>query len=103
MTGLESFNKTVEKAEPGDQLGLLLRGLNSKDVKRGFILVPAEHNHKITDKAKAQLYVLKPEEGGSKFPIASYYHERLFSLTWDTEVVINVINGDFIMPGEYGE
>lgn len=66
VTGLETFHKTVEKAEPGDQLGILLRGLNTKDARRGIVLVPAENKHQITDRVKAQLYVLKPEEGGSK-------------------------------------
>ncbi|KAI6190524.1 Elongation factor Tu, mitochondrial [Aphelenchoides bicaudatus] len=103
VTGLETFHKTVEKAEPGDQLGILLRGLNSKDARRGVVLVPADSKHKITDKVKAQLYVLKPEEGGSKVPIATFFHEHVFSLTWDTGAVVHVLGKDFIMPGEHGE
>lgn len=54
-SGLESFHKTVDQAEPGDQLGVLLRGLGPKDVRRGTVLVPQGHNHKATDKAKAQV------------------------------------------------
>jgi len=103
VTGLETFRKTVEKAEPGDQLGVLLRGLNSKDVRRGVVLVPAEHKHPFTDKVKAQLYVLKPEEGGSKVPIANHFTEHVFSMTWDCGSTIKVIGKDFIMPGEHGE
>lgn len=103
VTGLETFHKTVEKAEPGDQLGILLRGLSSKDARRGVVLIPAENKHKITDKVKAQLYVLKPEEGGSKVPIANYFTEHVFSLTWDIGAIVNVIGKDFIMPGEHGE
>lgn len=103
ITGLESFNKVIEKAEPGDQLGILLRGLNSKYVRRGCVLIRTEMDNAITDKARAQLYVLKPEEGGLKFPIASYYEERVYSLTWDCESVVKIMDKDFIMPGEYGE
>jgi len=103
VTGIETFHKTVEKAEPGDQLGVLLRGLASKDARRGMVLVPAENKHQITDKAKAQLYVLKPEEGGSKIPIANYFQEHVFSLTWDNGAVIKIVGKDFIMPGEHGE
>jgi elongation factor Tu len=101
--GLESFHKTVESAEPGDQLGILLRGLGPKDVRRGCILVPQGHKHTITDKVKAQLYVLKPEEGGSKMPLANYFQEHVFSLTWDTGAVIKILGKDFIMPGEHAE
>lgn len=103
ITGLETFHKTVEKAEPGDQLGILLRGLTSKDARRGIVLVPAENKHQITDKVKAQLYVLKPEEGGSKFPIANYFQEHVFSLTWDNGATVKIVDKDFIMPGEHGE
>ncbi|PAV83255.1 hypothetical protein WR25_19808 isoform A [Diploscapter pachys] len=103
ITGLESFHKTVDQAEPGDQLGVLLRGLGPKDVRRGTVLVPQGHNHKATDKAKAQLYVLKHEEGGGKTPLANYFSEHVFSLTWDIGAVIKITGKDFIMPGEAAE
>uniref|UniRef100_A0A0N4ZFG8 Elongation factor Tu, mitochondrial n=1 Tax=Parastrongyloides trichosuri TaxID=131310 RepID=A0A0N4ZFG8_PARTI len=103
ISGLESFRKTVDVAEPGDQLGILLRGLGPKDVKRGCVLVPQGHKHKITDKVKAQLYVLKPEEGGTKLPIANYFSEHVFSLTWDNGAVVKILGKDFIMPGEHAE
>ncbi|CAJ0942717.1 unnamed protein product, partial [Mesorhabditis belari] len=103
ISGLESFHKTVEQAFPGDQLGVLLRGLGPKDVRRGCCLLPAGHKHKPTDKVKAQLYVLKSSEGGGKLPIANYFNEHLFSLTWDTGALVKIIGKDFIMPGESGE
>uniref|UniRef100_A0AC35TVC6 Elongation factor Tu, mitochondrial n=1 Tax=Rhabditophanes sp. KR3021 TaxID=114890 RepID=A0AC35TVC6_9BILA len=103
IAGLESFRKTVEVAEPGDQLGVLLRGLGPKDVKRGCVLVPQGHKHVTTDKVKAQLYVLKPEEGGGKVPIANYFSEHVFSLTWDNGAMVKILNKDFIMPGENAE
>uniref|UniRef100_A0A915AT06 Elongation factor Tu, mitochondrial n=1 Tax=Parascaris univalens TaxID=6257 RepID=A0A915AT06_PARUN len=103
ISGLESFKKTVDIAEPGDQLGILLRGIDSKTVKRGCVLVPQGHKHIATDKADAQLYVLKPEEGGGKTPIANYFTEHVFSLTWDCGAMLKIKGKDFIMPGEVGE
>jgi len=93
----------VDRAEPGDQLGILLRGLGPKDVRRGIVLLPDGHKHPITDKAIGQIYVLKPDEGGAKMPLGNYFTEHMFSLTWDTIVMIKVIGKDFIMPGELGE
>ncbi|GMR41535.1 hypothetical protein PMAYCL1PPCAC_11730 [Pristionchus mayeri] len=103
ISGLESFRKTVDVAEPGDQLGVLLRGLGPKDVRRGCVLLPQGHKHTVTDKVKAQLYVLKAEEGGSKTPIANYFQEHLFSLTWDAGAMMKIKDKDFIMPGEAAE
>ncbi|KAL6725498.1 hypothetical protein Aduo_007547 [Ancylostoma duodenale] len=103
ISGLESFRKTVEQAEPGDQLGVLLRGLGPKDVRRGCVLLPQGHKHKVTDKVKAQLYVLKPNEGGSKVPIANYFTEHVFSLTWDASALLKINGKDFVMPGEAAE
>ncbi|KAI6178542.1 Translation elongation factor Tu [Aphelenchoides besseyi] len=103
VSGIETFHKTVEKAEPGDQLGVLLRNAPPKAVRRGTILVPADKAPEITDKVKAQLYVLKPDEGGSKVPIGNYFQEHVFSLTWDISGLVKVIGRDFIMPGENAE
>ncbi len=56
--GIESFHKTIDKAQPGDQLGILLRGLDSKDVRRGDVLLLAGSKHFATDRAIAQVYIL---------------------------------------------
>uniref|UniRef100_A0A1I8B4T9 Elongation factor Tu, mitochondrial n=1 Tax=Meloidogyne hapla TaxID=6305 RepID=A0A1I8B4T9_MELHA len=105
VNGLETFCKTVDKGEPGDQLGILLRDLQPKDVKRGCVLLPQGHKHLITDRVRAQVYVLRPEEGGSKVPIANYFIEQIFSLTWNCVGNIRILdkNKDFIMPGEHAE
>ncbi|CAK5094693.1 unnamed protein product [Meloidogyne enterolobii] len=63
VNGLETFCKTVDKGEPGDQLGILLRGVEPKDLKRGCVLLPQGHKHLLTDRVRAQIYVLRPEEG----------------------------------------
>ncbi|CAI5445248.1 unnamed protein product [Caenorhabditis angaria] len=103
ISGLESFRKTVDRAEPGDQLGVLLRGLGPKDVKRGCVLLPKGHKHVATDAVKAQLYVLKESEEGGKTPIANYFSEHVFSLTWDSGALVKIVGKDFIMPGESAE
>ena len=100
---MEIFHKTVELAQSGDHVGLLLRGVEPRVARRGVVVTHADNKPKITDRVKAQLYVLKPEEGGSKVPIASNFHEHVFSLTWDTSATIDVTGKDFIMPGENGE
>ncbi|VDK71250.1 unnamed protein product [Litomosoides sigmodontis] len=103
VSSLETFRKSLDVAEPGDQLGILLRGVESKAVRRGSVLLPQDHKHVPTDKVEAQLYILKPEEGGAKTPIANYFTEHLFSLTWDCGAMIKIKGKDFIMPGEVGE
>lgn len=105
ISGLESFRKTVDVAQPGDQLGILLRNVPAKTLRRGCVVVPAgtDATKNFTDKVKAQLYVLKKEEGGSKVPIANYVHQHIFSLTWDNNAVLKIEGKDFIMPGENAE
>lgn len=103
ISSLETFKKSLDVAEPGDQLGILLRGVESKAVRRGNVLLPQGHNHVPTDKVDAQLYILKSEEGGAKTPVANYFVEHLFSLTWDCAAVIKIKGKDFIMPGEVAE
>lgn len=59
----------------------------------------------LTDKVRAQLYLLKPEEGGAKTPIASFFQEHIYSLTWNHIARVEIIDKDkdFIMPGEHAE
>ncbi|KAF7639536.1 hypothetical protein Mgra_00000865 [Meloidogyne graminicola] len=105
VQGLETFCKTVDKGEPGDQLGILLRDVGPKDIKRGCVLLPQGHKHLITDRVRAQIYVLRPEEGGTKIPIANYFAENIFSMTWNCVGNIKIVDKDkdFIMPGEHAE
>lgn len=53
--------------------------------------------------SRLQLYVLKPNEGGSKIPIANYFTEHVFSLTWDASALLKIQGKDFVMPGEAAE
>ncbi|KAL3111653.1 hypothetical protein niasHT_013764 [Heterodera trifolii] len=100
IAGLETFRKTVDQAEPGDQLGVLLKGLGPKDVRRGSVLIKQGRDTHFTDKVRAQIYLLKPEEGGSNKPLAHMFKEHMFSLTWDSAVTIMLQGRDFVMPGE---
>jgi translation elongation factor EF-1alpha len=52
------FHKTVDRSEPGDQLGLLLRGLDTKMIRRGCVIVPQNHNYTVTDKVMAQVLLI---------------------------------------------
>lgn len=115
--GVESFHKTVDIGEPGDQLGLLLRGIDAKDklVKRGCVIIPKNSKIFPTDRFKAQvliyyylfftfkLYLLKPDEGGRKMPLASYFSQLVYSLTFDCGSMVKIIGKDFLIPGEHGE
>lgn len=58
-SGLETFKKTVDVAQPGDNLGILLRGVDAKAVRRGMVLLPQSHKHAITDKVEAQVCNIK--------------------------------------------
>ncbi|KAI1725284.1 elongation factor tu GTP binding domain-containing protein [Ditylenchus destructor] len=103
VSSIETFHKTVDIAHPGDQLGILLRNVAAKDVKRGVVVLPENHKHLISDKVKAQLYLLTPQEGGTRMPLANYFYEHVFSLTWDGPALVTITGKDFIMPGEHGE
>ena len=103
VTGVEMFKKTVEVAQPGDQLGLLLRGIDRGEVKRGSVVIAASNDAKPRDRFKGQLYLLTEAEGGLGRPLASYHMQEIFSLTWNTQSFVELQDKDLIMPGEAGE
>ena len=78
--GIEIFNKSLEQGEAGDQLGALLRGIKRKDICRGMVLCQpgtmTPHS-----KFKAQVYVLKKEEGGRHTPFITRYKSLMFTRT----------------------
>jgi elongation factor Tu len=83
-TGIEMFRKTLDEAEAGDNVGVLLRGIDRKDVERGQVLAKPGSIHPHT-KFKAQVYVLKEEEGGrkQKNPFFSGYRPQFYFRTTD--------------------
>ncbi|XP_059204853.1 elongation factor Tu, mitochondrial [Centropristis striata] len=100
VTGVEMFHKSLDRAEAGDNLGALIRGLKREDVRRGMVMCKpgAIQPHQ---KIKAQVYILSKEEGGRHKPFVSNFMPVMFSLTWDMSCRITLPEGkEMVMPGE---
>jgi elongation factor Tu len=100
VTGVEMFNKTLDEGLAGDNVGCLLRGIERKDVERGQVLaVPGSINpHK---KFKAQVYVLKKEEGGRHTPFFPGYRPQFYIRTTDvTGEIILPKDVEMVIPGD---
>ncbi|XP_028267655.1 elongation factor Tu, mitochondrial [Parambassis ranga] len=100
VTGVEMFHKSLDRAEAGDNLGALVRGLKREDVRRGMVMCKPG-SIKPHQKVKAQVYVLSKEEGGRHKPFLNNFMPVMFSLTWDMACRIS-LSGDkeMVMPGE---
>ena len=100
ITGVEMFRKTMDQAEAGDNIGLLLRGIDKDQVRRGQVVaVPGS----ITPhtKFKAEIYVLTKEEGGRHTPIFTGYRPQFYFRTTDVTGTINLPEGvEMVMPGD---
>ncbi|XP_050190551.1 elongation factor Tu, mitochondrial, partial [Myiozetetes cayanensis] len=100
VTGIEMFHKSLDRAEAGDNLGALLRGLRREDVRRGMVLAQPG-TLRPQQKVEAQVYVLSPQEGGRHKPFVSNFTPVMFSYTWDIACrVILPPNKELVMPGE---
>ena len=100
ITGVEMFRKTLPEGEAGDNVGLLLRGIDKDEVKRGMVVV---HPGVITphDHFKASVYVLKKEEGGRHTPFGNRYRPQFYLRTMDCTGEITLPEGvDMVMPGD---
>ena len=100
ITGVEMFRKTLPEGEAGDNVGLLLRGIDKDEVKRGMVVV---HPGVITphDHLKASIYVLKKEEGGRHTPFGNRYRPQFYLRTMDCTGEITLPEGvDMVMPGD---
>jgi elongation factor Tu len=100
ITGVEMFRKTLPEGEAGDNVGLLLRGIDKEEVKRGMVVV---HPGVITphDHFKASIYVLKKEEGGRHTPFGNRYRPQFYLRTMDCTGEITLPEGvDMVMPGD---
>ncbi|XP_003744882.1 uncharacterized protein LOC100898426 [Galendromus occidentalis] len=102
ITGIETFHKILEKAEAGDQLGALIRGIKRDELRRGMAIVApgsvAQHDH-----FTAQIYILKKEEGGKNRPILKNYQPQVYSKTWDCSGRCTLVDKEMLMPGEDGK
>ena len=100
VTGVEMFRKILEEGEAGDNVGLLLRGIDKNEIKRGMVLChPGQikpHKH-----FKASIYVLKKEEGGRHTPFGNKYRPQFYLRTMDCTGEITLPEGvEMVMPGD---
>ena len=100
VTGLEMFRKTLDYAEAGDNVGVLLRGINKEDVQRGQVLAVPGSIHPHTNFV-GQVYVLKKEEGGRHTPFFNGYRPQFYFRTTDVTGTIELPAGtEMVMPGD---
>ena len=100
VTGVEMFQKILEEGEAGDNAGLLLRGVEKEDLKRGVVLA-AKGSITPHTKFKAEVYVLKKEEGGRHTPFFKNYRPQFYFRTTDVTGVVSLPDGtEMVMPGD---
>ncbi len=100
ITGIEMFNKLLDEGEAGDNVGLLLRGIDKKSVERGQVLAKPGSIHPHT-KFEGQVYVLSKEEGGRHSPFFSGYRPQFYFRTTDITGTITLPEGvDMVKPGD---
>ena len=99
-TGIEMFRKLLDYAESGDNVGVLLRGINRDQIQRGQVLAKpgSVHPHK---KFKSQVYVLSKDEGGRHTPFFAHYRPQFYFRTTDVTGTIELPEGvEMVMPGD---
>ena len=100
VTGVEMFRKLLDEGEAGDNVGLLLRGIDKKEVKRGMVIA---HPCQVTPHSefKAAVYILKKEEGGRHTPFHNKYRPQFYIRTMDVTGEITLPEGtEMVMPGD---
>ena len=100
ITGVEMFRKILDRGEAGDNVGLLLRGVDKKDIKRGMVIA-APGTVTPHSKFKAEVYILKKEEGGRHTPFHNKYRPQFYFRTTDVTGEILLDAGrEMVMPGD---
>jgi elongation factor Tu len=100
VTGVEMFRKLLDQGEAGDNVGLLLRGIDKKDIKRGQVIA-RPNTIKPHKKFEAEIYVLKKEEGGRHTPFHNKYRPQFYLRTLDITGEITLPQGvEMVMPGD---
>lgn len=103
ITGLEMFNKTLDEARAGENVGALLRGIEKKDVERGMVLA-APGTCTPHTKFKGTVYVLTKEEGGRHKPFFTGYRPQFYFRTTDVTGTVELAQGtEMVMPGDNTE
>lgn len=99
-TGVEMFRKLLDQGQAGDNVGILLRGIDKEKIRRGMIIAKPKSITPHT-KFKAEVYVLKPEEGGRKTPFHVGYRPQFYIRTADvTGNIAEIAGADMVMPGD---
>ena len=100
-TGVEMFRKLLDEGEAGDNVGLLMRGVDKKEVKRGMV-VAKPGSIKPHTKFTAEVYILKKEEGGRHTPFHNKYRPQFYLRTMDVTGEVALPEGvDMVMPGDH--
>ena len=100
ITGVEMFRKILDRGESGDNVGLLLRGVEKKDIKRGMVIA-APGSVTPYKSFKAEVYILKKEEGGRHTPFHNKYRPQFYFRTLDVTGEITLEAGrEMVMPGD---
>jgi elongation factor Tu len=103
VTGVEMFKKEMEEGHAGDNVGLLLRGMERKDVDRGMVIAAPKTITPHT-KFKGQIYVLTKEEGGRHTPFFNNYRPQFYFKTTDVTGSVKLPDGvEMVMPGDHLE
>ncbi len=99
VTGVEMFRKLLDQAEAGDNIGVLLRGVQRTDIERGQVLAKPGTIHPHT-KFKSEVYVLTKEEGGRHTPFFNGYRPQFYFRTTDVTGIIELPGTEMVMPGD---
>ena len=100
VTGVEMFRKILDRGEAGDNVGLLLRGIDKTDIKRGMVICKPGSTNPHAE-FKAEIYVLKKEEGGRHTPFHNKYRPQFYFRTTDVTGEIFLTDGrEMVMPGD---
>ncbi|MGC6432919.1 MAG: elongation factor Tu [Crocinitomicaceae bacterium] len=100
VTGVEMFRKILDRGEAGDNVGLLLRGIDKTDIKRGMVICKPGSTNPHAE-FKAEIYVLKKEEGGRHTPFHNKYRPQFYFRTTDVTGEIFLSDGrEMVMPGD---
>ena len=100
VTGVEMFRKLLDQGEAGDNVGLLLRGIDKDQIRRGMVIA-APGSIKPHHEFEATVYILKKEEGGRHTPFKNNYHPQFYFRTTDVTGEISLPDGrEMVMPGD---
>ncbi|MDO5656587.1 MAG: elongation factor Tu [Flavobacteriaceae bacterium] len=100
ITGVEMFRKILDRGEAGDNVGLLLRGIEKTDIRRGMVIAKKD-SVKPHKKFKAEVYILNKEEGGRHTPFKNNYRPQFYVRTTDVTGEIHLQDGvEMVMPGD---